>query len=164
MKKKYLQSSAFNSLRAVTLLLIIASLSACVSRTQSVSKSNKQHLTPDLICQSADRYKNKVVGDGHCVSLIKRCSGAPTTGQWRPGAPVLNSQLPSGTVIATFKNGRYPNTTGYHAAIYIKHDRNGIWVWDQWVGKAVHKRLIRIRNDNASPGNTAQDYKVVRIN
>jgi len=62
-----------------------------------------------------------------------------------------------------FKNGHYPNNAGHHAAIYIKQTNKGIWVWDQWLGTPVHKRLIRIRNDNASPGNTAQEYKVVTI-
>lgn len=163
MKKKHPQGIVFNGFRVISLLFIIAGLSACVSTTKPVSESGKQSLTQTLICQSASLYKNQVVGDGHCVSLIRQCSAAPRTNEWRPGSSVLNSQPRPGTVIATFKNGRYPNQTGHHAAIYIKHDETGIWVWDQWVGKPVHKRLIRIRNDNASPGNTAQHYKIVRI-
>lgn len=159
------QSLVFNSFRAAISIIIIVSISACVSHHKPITSSDKNspkgRLRADLLCRSADSYKGRVVGDGHCVSLIKRCSNAPLTSEWRPGAYVLNSQLPTGTVIATFRNGRYPNHTGHHAAIYIKQDQHGIWVWDQWVGKPVHKRLIRIRNDNASPGNTAQDYRVV---
>jgi len=116
-------------------------------------------------CAAAQRYAGNVVGDGHCVSLIKLCSGAPDTKYWRPGARVL-SQTPGsiapGAIIATFKNGRYPSRTGYHAAIYIKHDDNGIWVWDQWLGKPVHKRLIRVRNEGTAASNSAQDYRVVK--
>ena len=52
--------------------------------------------------------------------------------------------------------------TGYHAAIYIRHDQNGIWVWDQWVGKPVHQRLIRIRYDQATASNSAQAYRIVK--
>jgi len=116
------------------------------------------------VCANPVNYANKVIGDGHCVSLIKRCSGAPDTSEWHPGERVLNSsQLPYGTIIATFKNGRYPNRRGYHAAVYIKHDKQGIWVWDQWVGKPVHKRLIRTRFDNADNSNTAQAYRVVKV-
>lgn len=72
-------------------------------------------------------------------------------------------RLTSGTIIATFKNGRYPSVSGYHAAIYIEHNESGIWVWDQWRGKAVHKRFIRIRLDGASANNSAQDYRVVTL-
>ena len=70
--------------------------------------------------------------------------------------------IAAGTIIATFKNGKYPSVSGYHAAIYISHNEQGIWVWDQWVGKAVHKRLIRFRHDNAPASNTAQAYSIVK--
>lgn len=163
MNKNHLQSLVFNGFRAISVFLIIANLSACVSTNKPISRTEKTPLTPDLVCQSIARYENQVIGDGQCVSLIKRCSGAPHTSTWRPGSPVLNSELPPGTVIATFKNSRYPNQTGHHAAVYIKQDQQGIWVWDQWLGKPVHKRLIRIRDDGANPGNTAQAYKVVRL-
>jgi len=76
---------------------------------------------------------------------------------------VLGNTLEPGSIIATFEGGRYPNRRGHHAAIYIEQDENGIWVWDQWVGKAVHKRLIRWRDDSAPASNTAQAYRVVTI-
>ena len=113
-------------------------------------------------CANAEHYRGQVVGDGHCVSLIKKCSAAPQTAFWRAGSKVLGNYVKPGTVIATFRNGRYPNRSGYHAAIYIKQDERGIWVWDQWVGKAVHKRLIRKRSDRATAANTAQHYRVVK--
>lgn len=117
-----------------------------------------------LFCINAASYAGKVVGDGECVSLIKRCSGAPDTKFWRAGENVISGPtLKSGTIIATFKNGRYPNATGYHAAIYIEHNKDGIWVWDQWRGKAVHKRLIRTRKDRAQSNNKAQHYQVVKV-
>ena len=75
----------------------------------------------------------------------------------------MGQDLPAGTIIATFENNRYPSRHGHHAAIYIKQDSQGIWVWDQWIGKPVHKRLIRIRHDGADPGNTAQQYRVVEL-
>jgi hypothetical protein len=64
-------------------------------------------------------------------------------------------------VIATFRGDRYPSVTGYHAAIYIKQDEQGIWVWDQWQGKAVHKRLIPWHNPGATAANTGTAYRVV---
>ena len=163
MNKKRLQSLVFNNFQLPITLFIIANLSACVATTQTNPRSIKQPLQADLICTNVEKHANQVVGDGHCVSLIKQCSGAPPTKHWKPGEQVLGSTLHAGTVIATFKNGRYPNETSHHAAIYIKQDKHGIWVWDQWLGKKVHKRLIRIRSDGAAPGNTAQAYRVVRI-
>lgn len=116
-----------------------------------------------LICSNALDYAGQVVGDGHCVSLIKQCANAPHTSEWRPGKKVRGKNLQQGSIIATFKNGKYPNKAGYHAAIYIEQTNDGIWVWDQWVGKPVHKRLIRFRNDRASASNTAQAYRVVKL-
>lgn len=142
-----------------SLLLYFGVLSSCVHSPEPASTQVGYH------CQSAASYANRVIGDGHCVSLIKRCSRAPSTAQWRPGAKVL-SQAPGsivpGSIIATFKNGRYPSREGYHAAIYISHSEQGIWVWDQWVGKAVHRRFIRVRNDGAQASNSAQAYRLVR--
>lgn len=145
-------------------------LSACThSNTPQRSRYSKHPIlhfpSADLKCNTPQLYANKIVGDGHCVSLIKQCANAPSTNLWRPGDYVLQhqNQLPLGSIIATFKNGRYPNRTGYHAAIYISHDDSGIWVWDQWIGKPVHRRLIKNRHDRADAGNTAQEYRIVKI-
>jgi len=157
------QQRIFGGFKTSITVLISIALSACSDKLKPVISDSSTIGLPQLICQSASDYKDRIVGDGHCVSLIKRCSGAPPTKFWRAGAPVLASDLTPGTVIATFKNNRYPSHTGHHAAIYIEHDERGIWVWDQWVGKPVHRRLIRTRSDNASAGNTAQAYRVVLI-
>jgi len=160
------------SIRCIGTIYLLLSLSACVVIKQplpgkpsdSIPSSTQQAYSDNtLICQRANNYAGKQVGDGQCVSLIKLCSDAPDTNHWRPGKKVLGQSLAPGTVIATFKNNRYPNQPGYHAAIYIRQDQYGIWVWDQWVGKAVHKRLIRIRKDKASASNTAQAYRVVKL-
>jgi len=129
------------------------------------SINNSYHSHRSYICQTPQHFAGNVVGDGHCVSLIQRCSPAPHTSHWVAGEKVLSLRpgtIAPGTIIATFQNGKYPNKSGYHAAIYIRHDSNGIWVWDQWVGKAVHQRLIRVRHDNATASNTAQAYRIVR--
>ena len=123
-------------------------------------------------CHSPERWHNQIVGDGHCVALIKSCTNLGLTHDWRKGANLYDQQggrivaehqaeiLP-GSVIATFANGRYPSESGYHAAIYIRHDNDGLWVWDQFKGKAVSQRFIRVRSDHAEPGNTAQAYALV---
>lgn len=113
------------------------------------------------ICANAGAYRSKVIGAGHCVSLIQHCSSAPQTRYWRQGERVKGKALYPGTVIATFDNGRYPNKTGWHAAIYISQDAKGIWVWDQWLGKSVHKRLIRFKSGRGTPNNDGDAYHVV---
>ena len=146
---------------AISTLFCFVFLQACVS---APNKNRAPHTLSTLRCANAQVHAGKIIGDGHCVSLIKACSGSPDTKFWRPGKRVLNNPaLPSGTIIATFKNARYPNKHGYHAAIYIEHNDEGIWVWDQWQGKSVHKRFIRIRNDSASANNSAQAYRVVLL-
>lgn len=156
--ERFLMQAAFIPI-ASTLLL-----SAC-STTQKPLPRDTGFPQVDLVCNTPQLYANKVIGDGHCVSLIKKCASAPMTTQWRAGKFVLSysDQLPLGTIIATFENGRYPNRTGHHTAIYISHDPSGIWVWDQWLGKAVHRRFIRTRKNSVTASNSAQAYRVVKL-
>lgn len=111
-------------------------------------------------CDNAKRYYNRVVGSGHCVALVQRCSDVPLTRYWRPGPYVKGLNLKPGTIIATFRNGRYPNRSGWHAAVYISQNAKGIWVWDQWRGRSVKKRLIRFNNPPRA-SNNGDLYKVV---
>ena len=155
-------------------LIILSSLGACVSQPKIMPPSIESHQGQSTtqptfnqskyLCSATHQHQGQVIGDGHCVSLIKQCSNAPHTSLWLRGSQVLSlkpGSIKEGSIIATFKNGKYPNKSGYHAAIYIEHTSNGIWVWDQWVGMPVHKRFIRFRNDNASASNTAQAYSLV---
>ena len=169
---KLLLQLPYQPFKHIILCFIVLSLTAC-------SSINKQplpntHIPPSLpnnsyfntyVCQNPSSYRDNVIGNGTCVSLIKQCSPAPNTIHWSAGPKVLSlpfGSIAPGSIIATFKNGKYPNVTGYHAAIYIRHDKNGIWVWDQWVGKPVHRRLIRIRKDKATASNSAQEYRLVK--
>ena len=44
------------------------------------------------------------------------------------------------------------------AAIYLYQDARGIWVYDQWQGQPVHKRLIRFEGGSgAKPGSKSND-------
>lgn len=116
-----------------------------------------------LVCIDVQKWQGQVIGDGQCVSLIKRCSGAPQTSLWRPGMRVRGQNLKAGTVIATFEGQHYPSRTGYHAAIYIRQEKSGVWVWDQWQGKPVHRRLIRWQNKHSSKANQGNAYRVVEV-
>lgn len=157
------------------LILWVVFLSACSSSKHTptpafeTSRSQQQlqavldrpRNSKGYICPNASNYRGNKVGTGHCVSLIQTCSAAPHTSQWRQGPRVKGLSLQPGTVIATFRNGKYPNVTGWHAAIYISQDSQGIWVWDQWVGKPVHKRLIRFKNGRGTANNDGDAYSVV---
>ena len=113
------------------------------------------------ICENAGTYRGKSIGNGECVDLIKRCTGAPLTRFWKPGDYVFGKNIPSGTAIATFRKGKYPNKHGYHAAIYSHQDENGIYAWDQWRGKKVHLRYIKANQKGSKPGNNATQYQVI---
>jgi hypothetical protein len=156
---------------------VIALLSICIAGCQNLDREgstdpmnprNNEQLSHAnassagyFICENASQWQGLVVGNGHCVSLIKKCSGAPNTDQWRPGPTVQGRDLGPGTIIATFSQQRYPNKSGFHAAIYSHQDAQGIWVWDQWRGKPVHQRLIRWQPRDTRPANTGSAYRVV---
>lgn len=103
------------------------------------------------------------VGDGQCVALVKHCASAPETSKWKQGAAVRgNLAIQTGTAIATFENGKYPNRAhGNHAAIYISQDAKGIKVYDQWVGKGVHIRTIRWGGDPNDPSDDGNYFYVI---
>ena len=72
--------------------------------------------------------------------------------------PSGNPQIARGTAIATFEaDGTYTNQSGNHAAIYLGQEDRGIWVYDQWRGHPVDKRLIRFAGGRGSRGSKSND-------
>lgn len=127
--------------------------------------------------RKADGPPVPLAGDGSCVALIKHyvpgLKGVPTSA-WRAGGNVLELgiKVAKGTAIATFVNGRYPNSPhNNHAAIVLRVMPGGIWVVDQWKGKSgITARLIRIppprkqRNQDGSfmrPSDNALAFYVI---
>lgn len=108
-------------------------------------------------------YLGKVVGDGQCVAYVRAASGAPASSTWGESIKVRAADVPTGTAIATFQNGRYLNATDgrSHAAIYISQDDQGLWVYDQWIGQPVHKRLIHFRGGSGTANNDGDAFSVV---
>jgi hypothetical protein len=107
-----------------------------------------------------EAFVGRVVGDGYCVKFVQVAAGAPITSEWRPGARIRgNPNVTPGTAIATFEgNGTYKSRTGNHAAIYVSQDNVGLWVYDQYRGQPVHKRLIRFEGGRGSDkGNKSND-------
>jgi len=88
-----------------------------------------------------------LVGDGECVTLVRRYAHLGPTATWRAGKKVWGDKsIPRGTAIATFFNGRWPGrSTGNHAAFYLDQDEHGIWVMDQW------RTLVKIEKHQIRP-------------
>lgn len=108
-------------------------------------------------------------GNGECVTLVKNHTSVGHTGGWRQGSEVVGSKtLETGTAIATFVNGKYPNNShGNHAAFYMGQLAGGICIMDQWRSKAkVGKRFIRRKGKDAQgrfidPSNNADAFFVI---
>lgn len=121
---------------------------------------------------------HELVGGGDCVALIKEfapgLAGIPTSA-WRAGARVIDVRnLPRGTAIATFVDGRYPRLdTGNHAAFYLASAGTGFYAMDQWKNDTPHKprvskRLIPLgltKRDGTprAPSNAAQAFYVIEL-
>jgi hypothetical protein len=104
------------------------------------------------IAARPEAFEGRVIGAGYCVDFVKVAAGVPRTSAWREGARVRgNPHIESGTAIATFEpDGGYTSASGNHAAIYLSQDHRGIWVYDQWRGQPVHKRLIRFEGGSGA--------------
>ena len=113
--------------------------------------------------------KLPTVGTKQCVALIKHYTKAPPTSLWKEGQPVRGQPLlKTGTAIATFVAGRYPNHgTGNHAAFFLRQDATGVWVIDQWSksGK-IQKRLLSFKGKDrngryVNPSNNGDAFSVI---
>jgi hypothetical protein len=139
-------------------IVVLAVASACASHMPAaVPRADGPYLAA-----RPEAFEGRVVGEGHCVDLVKAAAGLPQTAAWRKGAEVYgNSHIARGTAIATFEaDGTYTNESGNHAAIYLYQDDRGIWVYDQWLGQPVHKRLIRFEGGGGSgKGSKSNDGK-----
>jgi len=110
-----------------------------------------------------ESFDGRVVGDGQCVAYVRTASGAPQTSDWAEGQKVKGATVAEGTAIATFQGGSYTNSTNgnSHAAIYQSQDGQGLWVYDQWLGHSVQRRLIRFRDGATTPNNDGDAFSVI---
>ena len=121
------------------------------------------------------------VGTTQCVALVQFYAGAPNHRGWKAGAAVMdNKGIQPGTAIATFVNGHYPsNSTGNHAALFVRHGIKGFWVMDQWKddrpadqnnkptisSRFISSRGLKQRASGAWPNasNNADAYSVIEM-
>jgi hypothetical protein len=111
---------------------------------------------PFRLADAAELEGKPQVGDAQCVALIKlKVPGLIGIGtmNWKQGESVKSvPNLARGTAIATFVNGRYPQTgeTGKHACIFLSHAGAGFWVIDQYTNsRTIIKRHIGIPREHA---------------
>lgn len=112
------------------------------------------------------------VGNKQCVALVRHYTNAPATAQWRAGKKVIGEAgIIKGTAIATFVDGSYQsNSTGNHAALFVKQDADGIYIMDQWASddrkpkvsmRYVKRRGTRPDGSFKDPSNNADAYSVI---
>ena len=127
----------------------------------------KLTITEKDVLEKKDQFKNEK-DNAECVEFVRQATNAPPTIQWRKGKKVADAKLgeiPRGTAIATFDDkGKYPtDILGKHAAIYLYHTKDAIYVLDQWKDQGeVRLRPIRF---NRPPGtrrsNDANTFYVI---
>jgi hypothetical protein len=129
-------------------IILVALGSACASPTPDAGP----RAGGPYIAARPEAFEGRVMGAGHCVDFVKAAAGLPRTAAWQEGLAVRgNLQIARGTAIATFEpDGSYTSASGNHAAIYLDQDEHGIWVYDQWRGQPVRKRLIRFEGGSGS--------------
>lgn len=101
---------------------------------------------PFIYTKVKDLENKSRVNTGTCAGLVQWHTRAGHTSTWVEGIKVKGNglKLKSGTAIATFVDGKYPNNKhGNHAALYISQSVVGIEVMDQWLG--VNKPKIGSR-------------------
>lgn len=108
-------------------------------------------------------------GRTECVELIKGLLGAPSTTLWKEGRKLRPhaDEIEPGTAIATFVDGRYPNSRrrgNKHAAIFLRATEGGIYVLDQFAHQAaVKERFIPWQHPrDRRAANNASSYSTVR--
>jgi hypothetical protein len=121
-------------------IVALALASACASPDRAAVPQGEG----PYIASHPEAFEGEVIGAGYCVDFVQAAAGVPRTDAWQEGVQVRgNPHIAWGTAIATFEsNGSYTSESGNHAAIYLSQDEDGIWVYDQWQGQPVHKRLI----------------------
>ncbi|MCB2261467.1 MAG: BPSL0067 family protein [Candidatus Thiosymbion ectosymbiont of Robbea hypermnestra] len=112
------------------------------------------------------------VSNKACAGLVQWYTKVGLTKNWRQGIVVKGNgkKIKTGTVVATFVDGFYPNKShGNHAAFYISQNSKGVLVMDQWKGPSkptISSRRMMFKARNADgmfidPSNNGTALSVV---
>lgn len=112
-----------------------------------------------ISCSNPSRAMGNWLGrDQECAALVQsQCNLPGWTDYWRPGRHVGSNcnNIPPLTAIATFLGpyGTYDHPSlAQHSAIFIRCERDGIRVFDQWRGQPISNRVIPWRGWNQNAG------------
>jgi hypothetical protein len=122
--------------------------------------------------EHAAKYDGKVLVDkpgwrenkGECatgVQYVFFTAGTPLgkVATWKQGIKVRGNNIPPGTAIASFRNGKYADD---HAAIFIRETKSGLEVWDQFrhPKKPWGKRVLPFSKDKDRSNNGDMFYVI----
>lgn len=113
------------------------------------------------------------VDGGECVALVKHYTNAGPARFWREGKRVVETKnIPEGTAIGTFKDGKWPQlSTGNHSGFFLNQVSNGIYIMDQWTDdnkkpKISMRFLYRLGKDKhgnyVNPPQNADAFSVIK--
>ena len=113
---------------------------------------------------SDDEGWNKTKGEcATGVQYVFYKAGKPLglTITWKQGLLVKGNNIPAGTAIASYRNGKFAND---HAAILIRETKAGLEVWDQYnrPSKAWGKRTLYFRNNKDYSNNGNLFYVITK--
>jgi hypothetical protein len=117
------------------------------------------------------------VSNKQCAGLVQYYTRVGRHENWKAGDRVrYSTTIKKGTAIATFVNGVYQNNVhGNHAALYVSHNADGIYMMDQWDGDpakpTISKRFVPYKNlaKNANgswpdASNNGDAFSIIELN
>ncbi|HME22268.1 MAG TPA: BPSL0067 family protein [Acetobacteraceae bacterium] len=124
------------------------------------------------IADNPASFVGQRVGDGECVAYVRAaCPALPNTHQWKKGVAANGGNLPSGTIIATFRgsDGGYNASDGLqHAAVFLSETPTGLRVLDQFnahgnnPGQHVQERPLPYGNPSSPVNDGNQFYAILK--
>jgi hypothetical protein len=109
-------------------------VTATPSASQESAGGSEHVLANPRSYEGHDPILDRRTNRAECVAFLTTALHAPNVALWKPGRPITRgADIPVGTAIATFVDGKYPrDDTGQHAAVYLGQNDQGIQVMDQW--------------------------------
>jgi hypothetical protein len=156
--------SMMGSLNAISMLNLRGVVASVASHVPFVADLVEVWATIEELRRTRPEEEQSVGESRECVALVKHFTNVGHISLWRKGDPVMGPfPIAPGTAIATFDNrNRFPATTGWHSALYVSEDADGITVVDQYPHplKPIGGRYIRANSHQGRP-NDAFMFSVI---